>query len=356
MNLQITKPTLLINKEIALSNLQKMQRKAKENQLIFRPHFKTHQSIDVGKWFTNIGVDKITVSSLSMAVKFAYKGFNDITIAFPVNPLEIPEINSLASRCHLNLLVDNNEVVKLLNKQISQPLGLFIEIDAGYARSGIPAANVDEIKEVLEAIDHENIKFKGFLSHFGNTYQAQSRDEIRQIFERSTAQLIKLKDLFIGSYPDLLLSIGDTPSCSVIEDLSMVDEIRPGNFIYYDVMQYLLGSCSFDQIAVAVACPVVSKRPERNEIVIYGGATQLSKDYVFDQNKNKVYGLVSRLDQTTWTQPLNDTFVCSMSQEHGVISMPKDVFDQIKIGELLAVIPVHSCLVADLLSENDLFV
>jgi len=34
----------------------------------------------------------------------------------------------------------------------------------------------------------------------------------------------------------------------------MVDEIRPGNFVFYDLMQYRIGSCSVGQIAVAMAC------------------------------------------------------------------------------------------------------
>ena len=47
-----------------------MARKAKDNGLIFRPHFKTHQSIEIGEWFRESGVNKITVSSLTMANYF----------------------------------------------------------------------------------------------------------------------------------------------------------------------------------------------------------------------------------------------------------------------------------------------
>ena len=63
----ITKPTLLIDKKRVLKNIEMMSRKAKDHNLIFRPHFKTHQSLEVGRWFKESGVESITVSSFEMA-------------------------------------------------------------------------------------------------------------------------------------------------------------------------------------------------------------------------------------------------------------------------------------------------
>jgi D-serine deaminase-like pyridoxal phosphate-dependent protein len=68
---------------------------AQKHSLAFRPHFKTHQSLELGNWFKDYGVTQITVSSLEMAEYFATQ-WNDITVAFPVNVLEINRINSLA--------------------------------------------------------------------------------------------------------------------------------------------------------------------------------------------------------------------------------------------------------------------
>ena len=38
------------------ANIQAMAEKARRNKLIFRPHFKTHQSTTVGAWFKEAGV------------------------------------------------------------------------------------------------------------------------------------------------------------------------------------------------------------------------------------------------------------------------------------------------------------
>jgi len=56
------------------------------------------------------------------------------------------------------------------------------------------------------------------------------------IMKQSIAILFYLKNKFIKEYPHLLISYGDTPSCSIAENFDEVDEIRPGNFVFYDVM------------------------------------------------------------------------------------------------------------------------
>ena len=111
--LDVTRPTLLLNKKISINNISKIKDRADRNNLIMRPHFKTHQSLEVGKWYKNQGIDRITVSSISMA-KYFSKDWNDILIAFPVNILEIETLNNISEKCKLGLLVDNYIVLEHL--------------------------------------------------------------------------------------------------------------------------------------------------------------------------------------------------------------------------------------------------
>jgi len=111
MNLynKITEPTLLLNKQICLLNIRRMKQKADKNNVQFRPHFKTHQSVEIGEWFRQEGVLSISVSSLKMARYFAEAGWDDITLAFPVNIREASQINELAGKIKLNLLFIHEE-------------------------------------------------------------------------------------------------------------------------------------------------------------------------------------------------------------------------------------------------------
>ncbi|HHE37598.1 MAG TPA: alanine racemase, partial [Candidatus Cloacimonetes bacterium] len=105
MNLKITRPTLILDKQKCLNNIKFMVEKGKKNNLKFRPHFKTHQSSIIGNWFRDFGVKSITVSSVGMAEYFAENGWKDITIAFPFNLLEMDKINELAAKIYLHILI-----------------------------------------------------------------------------------------------------------------------------------------------------------------------------------------------------------------------------------------------------------
>ena len=130
--LGITSPSLLIDTHKAIANIVMMKTKADRSSVRFRPHFKTHQSAAVGEWFRERGIHAITVSSVSMASYFAAHGWEDITIAINVNPLEIDHINELADRIHLQLLVDSSEAICFLEQKLGQEVGVFFKIDPSF--------------------------------------------------------------------------------------------------------------------------------------------------------------------------------------------------------------------------------
>ncbi len=347
--MKLQTPTFLINEGICRNNIRKMAQKAKDSEVIFRPHFKTHQSAHIGKWFKEEGVSSITVSSVTMADYFARHGWKDIFIAFPFNIHEMDAVNHWASQIKLHLAVESERITRFLEDQVQFPVGIYIKIDAGYHRTGLQPQNKEEIERIINLCQTSSrLYLKGVAAHFGNTYQAKGKEEVNQIYREAVLQLLHIKQEYLQQIPDFIISIGDTPSCSLVEDLSGSDEIRPGNFVFYDLMQMNIGSCRFDEIAAVVACPVVAKHPGRNELVVYGGAVHLSKDYLTDQYGNNIYGQVCKLTDKGWKQPLKACFVSRLSQEHGIIYCSGPVFDKIQPGDFVGIIPVHSCLAANL--------
>jgi D-serine deaminase-like pyridoxal phosphate-dependent protein len=121
--------------------------------------------------------------------------------------------------------------------------------------------------------------------------------------------------------------------------------------VFYDLTQYRLGACEEDEIAVAVACPVVGKYPIRKQIVLYGGAVHLSKEFISDDQGNRIYGYVARVDSDSLGRIDLRSPVISLSQEHGIVQADGVDFNEIHIGDLMYVIPVHSCLTANLYRE-----
>ena len=350
--MNITKPTLILDKEKCLRNIEKMVSKAENNNLTLRPHFKTHQSLIIGDWFKMFGINSITVSSIIMAKYFAENGWNDITVAFPVNIREIAEINKLAQKIKLNILITSDTIIPFLNDNLKSPVGVFIKIDTGYHRAGIAIEETEAIDNLINKIELSTVlSFKGFLTHDGHTYHAKSVEEINDIHNLTINKFSKLKKRYINKYKNLITSIGDTPACSISNNFTDIDEIRPGNFVFYDFMQANLGSCSTNEIAVALACPVVDINAKRNEIVIYGGGVHLSKEFIIDLNNNKNFGLIVEFSNNGWSEPVNDTYVYSLSQEHGIIKTTDNFLRKIKIGDIVGILPVHSCLTANLMKS-----
>lgn len=348
--LNISVPTAVIDRDKARENIRAMAAKAARQQIRFRPHFKTHQSAAIGEWFRNEGVNEITVSSVRMAVYFAEYGWNDILIAFPVNIREAAEINRLAGLMNLSILVESEEAVNELEKKLQSKASVWVKVDTGMGRAGI----LWEMEKEVEALCRKILasptqRLAGLLTHAGQTYHVSSTQEILDLYAESNRRIIELKNSLVRKLGvNLQVSVGDTPGCWLSEDMGAVDEIRPGNFLLFDAMMMDLGVSHPDQVAMAVACPVVAKHPWRNEVIIYGGAIHLSKEYLLLEDQ-PIYGYAVEIGNEGWKFQGRENFVVSLSQEHGIVHLSDELFSRVKIGDLIGIMPVHSCLAVDTL-------
>lgn len=346
----VDRPCLLIDEEITRRNIETMFDKAKKNRVIFRPHFKTHQSETIGEWFWDVGVREITVSSLQMANYFADAGWTDITISTPLNLLEINQILDLARDIDLNVVVENVETAVELTRKVRVPLGVFLEIDTGNNRTGIQPTMADEIVSACNILKNNRyIYFQGFIAHSGHTYKAKNLQEIYQIYNTDRNVLMSLKnDLQYLFNNELLISIGDTPGCVTVDNFSWADEIRPGNFVFFDLIQWKNGICHHKDISCVVACPIISIQKQRKEILIYGGAAHFSKDY-FIINDQICYGLLAftSKDDRFLLEPDTNSMLIQLWQEHGIVKTTEEFISFSKVGDLLFIYPVHICLTLD---------
>lgn len=349
---QINEPTLILDAYKTRRNIWKMTQKVKAAGIRFRPHFKTHQSATIGEWFREEGVDCITVSSIEMAQYFANHGWKDITIAFPVNLRQIPALDALAEQVRLGLLVENREAIQALSQGLHHPVNVWIKIDTGSQRTGLPWDQPVRILPLLTEISRNpKLKLQGLLTHSGNTYGGLQPAQVVENFRAGVDRLNWLRSQIPNQgSTDLQISVGDTPGCTLCQDFSAIDELRPGNFVFYDAMQAEWGVCDWHDVAVVVACPVVAIHPERNTLVLYGGAIHLSKDY-YEVNGERCYGRIGLPADGGWSDPLVGARLVSLSQEHGIARLSPEHLERIKVGDLVFVYPAHSCLTVSALGR-----
>jgi D-serine deaminase-like pyridoxal phosphate-dependent protein len=344
----IQRPTILVDEQRARRNIERMAAKARASGVRFRPHFKTHKSGDVGEWFREADVQACCVSSVDMAEYFSHHGWRDITIAFPVNILEADRIGALSRRVHLGVLVETADAVQALAARLTGRVSVWIDIDTGYGREGIPAADAAAVVAVARAVaGAPNLELAGLLTHAGHSYHEPTHAAIAAVYDDTALKMNSLRQrLDQDGFKGVQVSVGDTPTCSVMDRFSGVNEVRPGGFVFYDLRQLGIGSCAEEDIAVAVALPVVSKHPERRELIVYGGAAALSRDYLDREDGTPTYGSVAEWAERGWGRIIPNAFVSDLSQEHGIITADDAFIQRTQVGDVLAIVPVHACLLA----------
>jgi D-serine deaminase-like pyridoxal phosphate-dependent protein len=139
------------------------------------------------------------------------------------------------------------------------------------------------------------------------------------------------------------VSIGSTPTITHIDHLKGIDEIRPGNYIFFDAFQATLGSCGFEDTALTVLTAVIHRDETRRRLVVDAGAVALSKDRgPFRLDPSCGYGHVLDIEGNK-----TGMSVTSLSQEHGEIEAgDSDIFERAKVGDRLRILMNHSCLTA----------
>ncbi len=348
----VQKPTLLVDLQKASANIDAMRAKAAQNNVILRPHFKTHQSACIAELYREAGVTAITVSSVEMAQYFTAAGWGDILIAFPLNWREMDAVNALAGEIHLAVLVDCVESADFLAAKASHDMGVWIKVDTGLHRSGIWWQEMQSIEVLAKRImQSSKLHLQGILTHAGQTYRAHSPEAVKECAYASKQAMLDVKQyLMEKGIPNIQVSIGDTPGCRLLDDFNGADEIRPGNFIFFDLEQWQLGACQPEEIAVAVACPIVSKNIARNELVIYGGAIHFAKE-TLPYKGRAICGMVAGNPNTSFGVLHAECLLTTTTQEHGIIEVTPAVFSQYQVGDVIQLFPVHSCLTVQALGE-----
>ncbi|PYS72250.1 MAG: hypothetical protein DMF69_08150 [Acidobacteria bacterium] len=340
-------PSLVLDVTRVKRNAERMTQRVKQFGADLRPHVKTHKSVEVARIQTAGHSGAVTVSTLAEARAFAANGFSKITYAIPIEPGKFQEAIEISRTCELSFLTDDVDVPDQLNaaaKKEGVTLSLFLKVDCGYHRCGVEPTNPAALDIARRITDASNLNFEGILTHAGHSYHCKTESEVLALARHERDLMARFGNTLrseVGPVP--IVSIGSTPTITSVDHLEGINEVRPGNYIFFDAFQATLGSCALDDCALTVLASVVHRDAVRRKVIIDAGAIALSKDRgPVDINPTCGYGKVLDLEGND----LNLT-VGEMSQEHGVVYTGKDgLFDRLKVGTRLRVLANHSCLTA----------
>lgn len=335
-------PCLVLDKLVLERNLKRMSEKMRRLGVALRPHLKTAKSADVARLAVAGEAGGITVSTLAEAEYFADHGFRDILVAASQPPQKLDRAASLIERgVTLTLVTDDIDAARAI-AQHGGGFRTLVELDSGDRRAGIDAASPSlvDIARILDA------KFSGVMTHAGHSYGCRDVQCIKDVAltERATvvsaAERLRSEGIKCG-----VVSVGSTPTMTHAENLDGVTEARPGVYMFQDLFQAEIGSCSREDIAVTVLASIIGRNESENRFLIDAGALALSKDRSTQSTPHDAgYGAVWNIDGEA---TFGDCTVQRAYQEHGVAA--SSVFldlEQLPVGRRVRVAPNHSCITA----------
>lgn len=333
---ELPTPALLLDLDVLDANLRRMAERAAALGVALRPHVKTHKCVEIAERQRALGARGLTVATLYEARVLADHGFDDLTWAFPVNLTRLDEAHALACRVTLRLLVDAPEAVDAL-AGTGVPFHVWLKVDCGYHRAGVDPES-DEVLALARALDGSpTLAFDGILTHSGHAYAGRTRGEIAAIAASERDVMVRCAGrLGAAGIAVPQVSVGSTPALCAVDHLEGVSEVRPGNYVFYDHTQVLLGSCSSRDCATTVLASVVSAPAGARHSVVDAGALALSKDAGRGDGSPPTMGqLYADYGRGTLR---SDARLTSLSQEHGIVNA------RLPVGSRVRVLPNHSCL------------
>lgn len=346
-------PCLLLDKHRVQRNIQRMESKTQQAGVTLRPHLKTAKSSDIANLFNQGNPCPITVSTLKEAEYFAEAGYRDILYAVSIAPNKLHRAFKLCQTgVNLHLLLDQPQSAQALldfaQTNRWQP-SVFIEIDCDGHRAGLTPEDpkLIECATLLSQGAQAQLGkscFAGLMTHGGGSYDCHNKAQAKAHAEQERQACLKAAALLLQhNIVCPHISTGSTPTVVAGTDFSGINEVRPGVFVFFDLFQWGMGLCEFDDLALSVLCTVIGHKADQNRLFIDAGALALSKDRsTQEQRQDYGYGLVCHIDGSQAPLALR-----RVNQEHGVVSLDATAaLADYPIGSQLRIYPNHACMTA----------
>ncbi|WP_176086533.1 alanine racemase [Martelella sp. HB161492] len=337
-------PCVVVDTARLTANIAAVQAIADAGNVAMHPHIKTHKSLAIAGMQRDAGARGVTASHPGEAAVFIRAGFSPVTLAYPlVHPEPVAALLRLGQDhgVAVRFIADSAVGLEALERgAIAAGIApdVFIKVDVGLHRCGVDPLAAGSVALVVR-LAASSLGFAGLLSHAGHAYAAGTAETVRAVAEDERRLLLDFREILRRQGVDVpKISVGSTPSLIANAGFDGLDEVRPGNYVFFDMTAVRLGIATRDQLALAVSATIISKNSDF--YIIDAGSKTLSSDLgAHSVGTGAGFGEAwsSRLEA-----PLS---VAKLSEEHGMVR--RDGSD-LAIGERLLIYPNHACVVVNL--------
>ncbi len=335
----IASPGLVCEIDRLRKNIEQMQAWCSQHGVILRPMVKTHKCAEIIRMQLEAGAKGVLAANFREAILARSVACADITMAYPLVQKELFSFyRDLSEEAELTFTVDSLDHLGFLKECFAgrKVVKVLIKIDSGLHRLGVLPEDVASLVKLAQAIvDQPFLKLDGVATHAGQVYASQSLEEVKRIAMIEQEAVRKAGEALecVASFPTV--AVGSTPTVWGADSFEGISEVRPGNYVFYDVTQVKLGVASLEQCALKVRACVLS-RPSPHRAIINTGSKQLGLDKgAHSSQMLRSYGYVLE-------EPEAELY--TLSEELGWLKvLPHST---LKAGDELHIIPNHACVTA----------
>ena len=356
----IRTPALVLERPKVERNVSQMAERMRRHGVTLRPHLKTAKCPQVASLATAGQSGGITVSTLAEAAYFAGHGFRDITYAVGITPSKLEAVAALQRQgALLRILTEDLDVARAIGVRapsLGATFHVFVEIDTGGGRGGLEPESSALVEVARLLHDSPGVELDGVLTHAGHSYACDRIEDVRTVAEQERQGIVlaaaRLRDAGI---PCPVVSAGSTPTAVHAESLAGVTEMRPGNYMFFDLSQVGLGSCAVEDVAVTVLASVIGHAGSDRRPLLDAGSLALSNDTGANRRLPGVgFGIVCDLHGVplggvvpTPGARFTGARVSRVNQEHGFLGsdFPIPARD-LPVGSRVRILPNHACITA----------
>jgi D-serine deaminase-like pyridoxal phosphate-dependent protein len=281
---RILTPALLIDRDCVQHNVAATLRLLGGDPNRWRPHVKTAKLGCVMRMLVDAGVRQFkcaTTLELSVACE---AGAEDVLVAYPLvgaNAARVRQIAQQYGGVSISALVEDEAQIE---RWRGSSVSLFIDVNPGMNRTGIPQDQTDGILRMAQSIRASGLPFRGlhyYDGHLAKLALAERYTKAHAGYER----LLEIVNALVATgieFPEVITAGTPAFPCSLsfsgFRNASFLHRVSPGTVVYGDMTSKAQLPPEYGYVPAAVIMARVVSRPAPGMITCDAGHKTVSAD------------------------------------------------------------------------------
>ena len=277
-------PSLLIDRDRVQHNIATTLRLLGDDANRWRPHVKTTKLGYVMSMLADSGIRQMkcaTTLELTVAIK---SGAQDVLVAYPLVGANAQRVRQIAEQHRdvaISVLVENDSQVAQWR---GTSVGIFIDVNPGMNRTGVPEEHIDAILHLAQTIVASGLPFRG-LHYYDGHLSKYALAERYTHAHSGYGHLMKIVDALIAAgveIPEVITAGTPAFPCSLsfarFSNAPFVHRVSPGTIVYCDSTSLVQLPSEYSYLPAAVVMTRVVSHPAPGIITCDAGHKTVSAD------------------------------------------------------------------------------